>query len=295
MRVVLMHNPRAGAEDHTAEELAARIEHAGHHIVRDVSRRKELGAALRKPCDLVVLAGGDGTVGGAAGVLAGTGVPFTIIPVGTANNVATDLGCVGAVDRLIEGWKDGEVRGLDRGIVRHEGRDLDFVEGVGLGLFPEVMHLGVKHPIPDDKEAVLDRDLRLFRLASSRHSPERYTVFADGEDLSGEYLMVEVMNFAMLGANVQLCEAKPGDGKLDLVLVTESERGALIDHLVRLRDGKHSRLRFPVKHASRVVISSTARRFHLDGDLHDIDKGRRSHFDVRIEPHALQVLLPRAA
>lgn len=295
MRVVFMHNPRAGGEEHCADDLAAQIVSAGHRIVGDVSRRKDLGAALKKPCDLVVLAGGDGTVGAAAEVLAGTGVPFTIIPVGTANNVATDLGFKEEVERLIDGWKDGAVRGLDRGIVRYEGKERSFLEGFGMGLFPEVMHLGVKRPMPDDPDAVLDRDLRLFREAASRHRPARYTIWADGEDLSGEYLMVEVMNFGLLGANVQLCHADPGDGRLDLVLVGDHERGALLDHVTRLSAGKVSRLRFPVKRADRVVISVEARRFHLDGDLHAIKRERRAHFDVRIEPHALQVLLPRAA
>jgi hypothetical protein len=107
VRVVLIHDPSAGDEDHPAPDLVRRIEDGGHEVVADVAGRKALRDALGAPCDLVVAAGGDGTVNAAAQVLAGTGVPLTVIPLGTANNIAATLGCAGDAAELIAGWERG--------------------------------------------------------------------------------------------------------------------------------------------------------------------------------------------
>src|SRR5690606_6287146 len=80
MRVILLHNPTAGNQRHDADELAAMIEDAGHDVVKVVSRKEELADALRTGCDLVAVAGGDGTVGKAASIVTGTQVPLTILP-----------------------------------------------------------------------------------------------------------------------------------------------------------------------------------------------------------------------
>ena len=75
-----MHNASAGKEDHSARQLIDEIRRAGHHVVARVGRRKELAEALEEPCDLVVVAGGDGTVGKAARILAGRTTPMAIVP-----------------------------------------------------------------------------------------------------------------------------------------------------------------------------------------------------------------------
>lgn len=54
--------------------------------------RAALEAALATTPTVVLVAGGDGTLRSAAEMLAGTGVPLTLIPVGTANNFARELG-----------------------------------------------------------------------------------------------------------------------------------------------------------------------------------------------------------
>jgi len=55
-----------GAEDHSAEELVRAIERGGHRVTASVAHRHELVRAVRGPCDLVAIAGGDGTVGARA-------------------------------------------------------------------------------------------------------------------------------------------------------------------------------------------------------------------------------------
>ncbi len=63
MRVALLHNASAGSEDHDDAELSEVIRGAWHEVIHLVRRVGELTAALHEePCDLVVVAGGDGTV-----------------------------------------------------------------------------------------------------------------------------------------------------------------------------------------------------------------------------------------
>ena len=79
MRVALLHNASAGSEDHSDAELSAVIRRAGHEVMHVTRRIGELTAALHSsPCDLVVIAGGDGTVGKAACELAGWQSAWTV-------------------------------------------------------------------------------------------------------------------------------------------------------------------------------------------------------------------------
>jgi diacylglycerol kinase (ATP) len=297
VRIVLMHNPAAGGEDHSARDLIRDIRRAGHEVVGDVSSGKELAAAIRGSCDLVVAAGGDGTVNDTAEALARTGVPFTIIPLGTANNLSRALGVHAGAADLIESWSRFVLRGLDRATAEVRERRLPFIEGFGFGVFPDVMRAGDRLPRPGSVPERLARDLDLFRSTLADAVPRAYTVSADGDDLSGEYLLVEVMNIDMLGPNIPLAqEARPGDGRLDLVLVGPDQRAALGEHLERLRAGRPSPALLPSRRVRRVVISSQETHYHQDGTLHEAPaRSSRHHFDLVLEPHALQVLIPRSA
>src|ERR1041384_1960383 len=89
MHVALLHNSSAGSEDHTDAELTRLIAKAGHQVVHVAESVTDLKTALHEsPCDLVVVAGGDGTVGRAACELSGWQIPIAILPLGTANNTA---------------------------------------------------------------------------------------------------------------------------------------------------------------------------------------------------------------
>jgi diacylglycerol kinase family enzyme len=84
-------NPRSGA----AEKVRSVLAEAGAFDVRVVEPDRLAGAiadAVAEGAKRVVVAGGDGTVATAAHVLAGTGVELGIVPAGTLNHFARDLG-----------------------------------------------------------------------------------------------------------------------------------------------------------------------------------------------------------
>ena len=87
--------PPAGDEQHAGEDLVERLEAVGYEA-RLVSDRKKLDRQLEDPGELVVVAGGDGSVKAVALALAGRGIPMAILPMGTANNIAKSSASWGA-------------------------------------------------------------------------------------------------------------------------------------------------------------------------------------------------------
>jgi diacylglycerol kinase family enzyme len=291
MRVVLMHNASAGKEDHSARQLIDEIRRAGHHVVSRVGRRKELAEALEAPCDLVVVAGGDGTVGKAARILAGRTTPMAIVPLGTANNVARSLGIGGDLAEQVAGWHRSETIGYDVATAATEDDEAQFIEAFGYGAFPRVIH-----QTQDDEDDVgdrLTRDRLLLRARFEASPPRHYRITADGKDLSGDYFMVEILNIPSIGPRIPLAPAaSPRDGKLDLVLAGEPERQLLLRGLDRIIAGEDVTIALRSTQVERIRLSGQMRRHHRDGDLVDDES---TSLEVTVQRHALRVLAPPAA
>src|SRR5205823_1524491 len=109
-RVTLIHNPTAGGGEHAAQRLVAAIERAGYAVRYFSSKEVRIGKVLDRACDLVAIAGGDGTIRKVAVKARPDGPPLAILPLGTANNIAKSLGVSGQPGRLAAGWKDAAER-----------------------------------------------------------------------------------------------------------------------------------------------------------------------------------------
>lgn len=95
-RLALVLNEKAGAllaDASVAETLRAGLAEAGVSVSEPPpGKLPDRVAAAARDADVVVVAGGDGTVACAAGALAGTGVALGVLPCGTMNLLAKDLG-----------------------------------------------------------------------------------------------------------------------------------------------------------------------------------------------------------
>ena len=148
MRVIVLLNAGAGK---AADPPPAAVEGAFRAVgvdadVRPTSgpqlpaaARDAVGAAAGGAFAAVVAAGGDGTVSGVAAAVAGTGVPLGVLPVGTLNHFAKDLGLpldlAGAAAIIAGGLTDGRARAVDAGEVN--GRT--FINNAGIGLYPRIV------------------------------------------------------------------------------------------------------------------------------------------------------------
>ena len=90
-RVTLVHNPGAGDEQHSAERVLKELAGAGYDARLRSTREEGLERALEDPGELVIVAGGDGSIKKVAVALAGRDVPMAILPIGTANNIANSV------------------------------------------------------------------------------------------------------------------------------------------------------------------------------------------------------------
>jgi diacylglycerol kinase family enzyme len=290
MRVTLLHNRSAGSEDHAEHELEVSMRLAGHQIVDIVPRLDDLLATLsRRRPDLVVIAGGDGTVSRAACALAGRHIPLAILPLGTANNTALSLGVKGSTEALVTGWARGTRRRFDLATAV-EGDDLaPFSEAIGWGIFPDVMAETEDMASPDEREDTLERDRRMFRASIERAKPDHYEIEVDGETIAGDYLLVEIVNIPYIGPQLELSpRSNPSDGRFELVLAGESERAALLQ---LAKSGTMAKgVRLPTRSATHVTVRTAARRYHLDGKLIKLSR-RPSEWVVTIEPAVVEYLL----
>jgi len=134
-----MHNPTAGRGKHDKRELMAALANAGHHAIYQSTKKSDYKKALKKPADLVLAAGGDGTVGKVGCELIDSGIPLGVLPLGTANNLARSLGFIASPEEIITGLKAAERRAFDIGLARGPWGKRYFFESAGGGLLADYL------------------------------------------------------------------------------------------------------------------------------------------------------------
>lgn len=226
MQATLIYNPRAGGSSGvSSDQLLEALREAGYRTVYRPTRSEgDLDDALAGVQGLVVVAGGDGTLRAVATRLVGGGAPIFPLPLGTANNVCKALGIRGSALSLIAGLKTPTTRPLDVGHVSGPWGEGYFLEALGFGLFAEAL----ERYDPEAGKSVF-RGLRtgLATLLGHRARYRRFSL--DGRDLSGNYLVVEVLNTPATGSRLKFApDADPSDGLLDVVCVREEQRGTLL-------------------------------------------------------------------
>ena len=152
MRALLIHNPTAGVNTHQKDSIIAAPPLA-HFDVVYVSTR-DANVALRNAPDLVVVAGGDGTVGYVFTHLSDRSVPIGVVPLGSANNIARSLGIAGTPQELAEQWRMDNVRLFY--LIAVDGLEDEYLcaEGFGVGPIPALIKRRAKQKRTDGPEGV---------------------------------------------------------------------------------------------------------------------------------------------
>jgi diacylglycerol kinase (ATP) len=258
MRVALIYNPGAGEADHSDEALTRTIESAGHTVTGRSTQDPDWHRALEQPIDLVVSAGGDGTVRKVFRAVAGTDVAVTLLPLGSANNIARALGFHGdEVSRFVRGWERGHRRPYRLGLFSSPGSRESFVETVGGGLFAELLARAEEREEDPGGEEDVVRGLQMLRRIVTDAKAFRWAIDVDGDELSRDLLAVEVMNVAETGPNVPLSpRAEPGIGHLELVLIGPEQRDEVLDYLdARLAGGDPDAPTFDLRSGRSFAVS----------------------------------------
>jgi diacylglycerol kinase family enzyme len=180
VRGFLLINPRAGSESPTAEELAQAAQERGveARVLDDGDDPAELARAAE--ADVLGAAGGDGTVATVGSVAVERDLPFVVVPFGTRNHFARDLGLdradpLGGLDAFA-----GEERRVDVGRVGERR----FLNNLSLGLYADLVHRREHRRRQGEALAGLRA---LPRLARERH---RLRATLDGDSLRARVLVV---------------------------------------------------------------------------------------------------------
>jgi len=269
VRITLIHNPAAGRQHAgDAAKLRKFLSDAGHEVRYQSAKEDGWKGALKKPAELVVVAGGDGTVAKVTRRMVGRGVPVGVLPSGTANNIARALGLLERpFEELVRGWERPRRVKLDVGIAAGPWGERYFVESVGAGLFAGLLASGSRKKLKKGKSPV-ESGLRRLREAAQRCEALEISAALDGRDISGRYLLLEAVNLPYVGPNLHLAhDSQPGDGQFDVVLVSEEERERLLYYLEHWQENRERLGMLPTRRGRRLQIEWTGFALHIDDKL----------------------------
>ena len=274
LRVLVLHNPTAGDEEHSRDSLHRVLDDAGHDVV--VRSLKEPGweGAMDRGADLVVAAGGDGTVRKVFRELAGKNVQVTILPLGSANNIARSLGFeVDDPGRLVKGWAAARPQRYDIPTLSHRKDKTPFVESAGAGLFADIIARAEEDESGDDDKVATGLRMLLESIEAGPLFPITFEL--DGERWSDEVAGVELMNVSYAGPQIPLAPAAdPGDGALDVVHISADDARHLRDYAeARLAGDRSEPPKLQVRRATQAAVEVPAGcRVHVDDEVRPPDR-----------------------
>lgn len=246
--------------------------------------------AVRQGARLVIAGGGDGTVSAAASRLVDTEVALGVLPLGTLNHFAKDLGMPLELDAAIDVVAHGREVRVDVGEVNGHV----FINNSSLGLYPDI---------------VLDRERQRRRLgrgkwtalaAAAAHALRRYPVLSVRIGVNGEQLERRSA-FVFIGNNEYKMEgfeigerARLSGGELSLYVTQRTGRFGLLRLALRALTGRLRQASdFDMLTASELVVRTPQRQLRVatDGEVRLL----QIPLNYRIRPGALRVRVPLSA
>jgi len=236
---------------------------------------------------LLIVGGGDGTISAAASALVGTKTKLGILPLGTLNHFARDLGLPTELEEAAKVIAAGKERRVD--VAEMSGRL--FINNSAIGLYPLMV------VDRDTQRKRLGRSKRLAMLVASartlaRFNHERLTLTINDEKARVDTPLLFVGN-----NDYRLDIGAPGeresldDGKLSVMVMRKKTRRGLIAASIRAlfgRSRKDDMVRLDHVERLRVDSHRTTLPISLDGEV----LRAKPPLDYRIRKQALRVIAP---
>ncbi len=258
-------------------------------ITTSLSHACELAtdAAVDYDCAMVVAAGGDGTIREVAHGLEGSDKPLLIMPSGTENLLANELGFDEKFKTLIRTFEAGYIRPLDLGNVN--GRC--FTSIAGFGFDGEV----VKR-VSEQRDGHINHFDYFWPIWRTfwgyEFSPMKVEV--DGEEIYDGPGLVFVGNISRYAVGLQLLHyADFSDGLLDICIYKCASRLHLIKHSIMTIFKHHADCRDVIyRQGKKINVSSNVNtiRTEIDGD-----PGPVLPVEINVIPHAVNCIVPEGA
>jgi len=234
--MLIMHGQRA---DHDAlRHLVSWVREKGHAVDPRVTWEKGDGIRFAREgaargVDAVVAVGGDGTINEVLNGLDGSDVPLGIIPLGTANDFARQVGIPEDADHAMDV------------VLRQPPRTIDTAELNGRR-FLNVSSGGVAAEATAETPAEAKEQLGLLAYAITGVrkladlQPRRAHITGPGLDIECEFLIFAVGNARSTGGGTRITpRALVTDGLIDLCIIEAMPRGDFAKLLLRVKKGEH--------------------------------------------------------
>jgi len=293
--VRLIFNPKSGADSKDPNALETIVDLLSAHGIRAKVNVRTSGKTVRQFAkaavdnneELVIVAGGDGTIEEAACQLVGTKTALGILPVGTMNNVARSLGIPLDLEDACALLGAGSTRQVDMGhVITDDKQEGDhFLETAGLGLTAIAFSAGTA--VRKGRWAGLPSALR--KLFDSKPGPVQIDL-DDGETILANSQLVTISNAPLMGLNFLVAPAaKMDDGLLDIAVYDGMGKTELLDYFLKIRDGKRSENHKVTFYQARKVRIQMQNDPPTDSDSHSLRAEKV--LNVEVVPQALSMIV----
>jgi len=236
LRAKLIFNAGSGRPEESPQQLASILsEMQDQHILPEVytvrpdsDLESVVHDAIKAGIKLIVVAGGDGTIDSVINAMIGRDATLGIVPTGTRNNVAFNLGITGDIASSVALLRKGHQMKIDVGRVHFGHARHWFLEGVALGLISDL------YPMADDLQ---HGDLAqigglLSTLISATPSKSRL-VLDKNKRLDSTAHMMLITNMPVLGPHFQISsKVSVKDGYLDVFTFPDMSKLNMISYAV---------------------------------------------------------------
>ena len=262
LRAKLIFNPGAGAAgaspvqllDIIREMQAWKLVPEAFLVEPDCDLPGVIQDALAQGIRMFVVCGGDGTISGAAGMLAGTGATLGIIPIGTQNNTALSLGIPSDIPAAIAILRSGKRIKVDVGMATCGNITTPFLEVCSVGLVSALF------PSADDiQHGNLGRVGDFLSTLTASPPAEIQLLLDNKQKIHSQGHVVLVSNMPYIGLHYQVgAAASFSDGLLDVLFFADLSKLDLLAYVVQgVGEGKPEDPRIQHYHVRRVEIYTT--------------------------------------
>lgn len=248
----------------------------------------EARAAADEKCDAVIAGGGDGTISTVAGALLGKDVPLGILPIGTLNHFAKDLGIPLTIPEAVQVIAAGHRKYLDVAKVNERV----FINNSSLGIYPRM---------------VLDRDAQQSRWGWGKWTAMAHAMLrvfrrfplVEVRLQTGEESLVRHTPLVFVGNNQYLMDllnigkrCNLDRGELSLYIANVQNRWGLFKLTLRAMIGRLQQSRdFESLCLHECTINSNRRMLHVSADGEVLELQPPLHYQSL--PNALPVFVPQ--
>ena len=234
--VILNPAARSDKASRLRERIAALSGGASMRLTSEAGDARDIAAeAVREGFEVVIAAGGDGTLNEVVNGIGGSSVRLGILPVGTMNVFATELGIPqGNLERAWSIIEQGNVVEVDL----PKANDTHFIQLAGVGLDAEV----VRKTTADSKRALGPLSYLLTLVQVAAHKPSRVMLEAEGGRISeGSFALIG--NGRLYGGPFPVFQrASLFDGLLDVLVFQNQSHWDVVRYFQAIAFGTHPQL-----------------------------------------------------